>query len=202
MWMSTSISFTASCQRRPRSSRTTARYVSLFRVCIVFILSFYFHTLCLIFVYPTLAVLMGEDNTAFEGLFGFCSISPGGSIGLSNVRVLSVFGFIAFMLSPYILPPAAADVTIDWVGSLQLTSGSATSTTSCSGSWSSCGRPRTCYTLMLAHWRGLRGTDGVMACSFYKFGEYFPGTGMQEVKSIIRSASRSRAGSWTRGASM
>lgn len=121
MWMSTSISFTASCQRRPRSSRTTARYVSLFRVCIVFILSFYFHTLCLIFVYPTLAVLMGEDNTAFEGLFGFCSISPGGSIGLSNVRVLSVFGFIAFMLSPYILPPAAADITIDWVGSLQLT---------------------------------------------------------------------------------
>jgi hypothetical protein len=32
---------------------------------------------------------MGEDNPTFEGLFEFCSISAGGSIGASIVRLRS-----------------------------------------------------------------------------------------------------------------
>lgn len=32
-----------------------------------------------------LPVLVGEDNPAFDGLFEFCSISAGGSIGASSV---------------------------------------------------------------------------------------------------------------------
>jgi len=30
-------------------------------------------------------VLVGEDNPAFDGLFEFCSISAGGSIGIHNI---------------------------------------------------------------------------------------------------------------------
>lgn len=32
---------------------------------------------------PHLLVLVGDDNPAFEGVFEFCSISAGGSIGAS-----------------------------------------------------------------------------------------------------------------------
>ena len=33
-------------------------------------------------VLTTLTVLVGEDNPAFEGIFEFCSISAGGTLGL------------------------------------------------------------------------------------------------------------------------
>jgi hypothetical protein len=37
------------------------------------------------------SVLMGEDNPTFEGLFEFCSISAGGSIGASIVLLSRIF---------------------------------------------------------------------------------------------------------------
>jgi hypothetical protein len=34
---------------------------------------------------------MGEDNPTFEGLFEFCSISAGGSIGASIIHISHIF---------------------------------------------------------------------------------------------------------------
>lgn len=41
---------------------------------------------CFSLIVPT--VLVGEDNPAFEGVFEFCSISAGGSIGGHMLKLI------------------------------------------------------------------------------------------------------------------
>jgi histone deacetylase 1/2 len=48
--------------------------------CMFFLNSIY-HQILTLFFLSGYKVLVGEDNPAFEGVFEFCSISAGGSIG-------------------------------------------------------------------------------------------------------------------------
>ncbi|TFK43973.1 histone deacetylase complex, catalytic component RPD3 [Crucibulum laeve] len=120
--------------------------------------------------------LVGEDNPAFEGVFEFCSISAGGSIGGAN-RITS----------------GATDIAINWAGGLHHAKKREAS--------GFCyindivlailellrTYPRVLYIDIDCHHgdgveEAFYTNDRVMTCSFHKFGEYFPGTGTQEDK--------------------
>ncbi|WRT63370.1 uncharacterized protein IL334_000275 [Kwoniella shivajii] len=115
--------------------------------------------------------LIGEDCPAFEGLFEFCSISAGGSLGAAER-----------------LNSGAADIAINWAGGLHHAK-----KTDASGF---CYindivlgilellriHPRVLYIdVDVHHGDGVEEafytTDRVMTCSFHRFGEFFPGTG-------------------------
>lgn len=136
--------------------------------------------------------LVGEDNPAFDGVFEFCSISAGGSVG-EYVPV-----------SPRPVPPnpgsaAAAhrlmdgqtDIAINWAGGLHHAKKREAS--------GFCyindivlailemlrTVPRVLYIDIDCHHgdgveEAFYTTNRVMTCSFHKFGEYFPGTGTLE----------------------
>ncbi|RUP07402.1 histone deacetylase RpdA, partial [Jimgerdemannia flammicorona] len=118
-----------------------------------------------------LIVNVGEDCPVFEGLFEFCSISAGGSIGAANK-----------------INSGEADIAINWSGGLHHAK-----KTEASGF---CYvndivlailellryNQRVLYIdIDVHHGDGVEEafytTDRVMTCSFHKFGEYFPGTG-------------------------
>ncbi|PFH47132.1 hypothetical protein AMATHDRAFT_68389 [Amanita thiersii Skay4041] len=118
--------------------------------------------------------LVGEDNPAFEGVFEFCSISAGGSIGAAN-RIAS----------------GAADIAINWAGGLhhakkREASGFCYINDIVLGILELLRTyPRVLYIDIDCHHgdgveEAFYTTDRVMTCSFHKFGEYFPGTGTQE----------------------
>ena len=65
------------------------------------------------------AVLVGDDNPAWDGLFEFCSLSAGGSIGVWHSRCCSSPS--VHFLSPEAaqrLTSGAADIAINWAGGL------------------------------------------------------------------------------------
>ncbi|KAG2013083.1 histone deacetylase RPD3 [Coprinopsis cinerea AmutBmut pab1-1] len=118
--------------------------------------------------------LVGEDNPAFEGVFEFCSISAGGSIGAAQ-RIAS----------------GAADIAINWAGGLhhakkREASGFCYINDIVLGILELLRiYPRVLYIDIDCHHgdgveEAFYTTDRVMTCSFHKFGEYFPGTGTQE----------------------
>ncbi|KAF8589634.1 histone deacetylase [Ramaria rubella] len=115
--------------------------------------------------------LTGEDNPAFEGLFEFCSISAGGSVGAAQR-----------------LNDGAADIAINWAGGLHHAKKREAS--------GFCyindivlailellrTFPRVLYIDIDCHHgdgveEAFYTTDRVLTCSFHKFGDYFPGTG-------------------------
>ncbi|KAG1469743.1 hypothetical protein G6F56_003080 [Rhizopus delemar] len=99
---------------------------------------------------------VGEDCPVFEGLFEFCSISAGGSIGAAN-KLLN----------------GEADIAINWSGGLHHAK-----KTEASGF---CYVNDIVLDIDVHHGDGVEEafytTDRVMTCSFHKFGEFFPGTG-------------------------
>ncbi|KAF8871390.1 hypothetical protein CPB84DRAFT_1800914 [Gymnopilus junonius] len=118
--------------------------------------------------------LVGEDNPAFDGLFEFCSISAGGSIGAAQ-RITS----------------GAADIAINWAGGLhhakkREASGFCYINDIVLGVLELLRTyPRVLYIDIDCHHgdgveEAFYTTDRVMTCSFHKFGEYFPGTGSHE----------------------
>ncbi|KAH9482165.1 histone deacetylase (class I) Clr6 [Psilocybe cubensis] len=118
--------------------------------------------------------LVGEDNPAFEGVFEFCSISAGGSIGAAQ-RITS----------------GAADIAINWAGGLhhakkREASGFCYINDIVLGTLELLRTyPRVLYIDIDCHHgdgveEAFYTTDRVMTCSFHKFGEYFPGTGSQD----------------------
>ncbi|KAJ3512032.1 hypothetical protein NLJ89_g3759 [Agrocybe chaxingu] len=120
--------------------------------------------------------LVGEDNPAFEGVFEFCSISAGGSIGAAQ-RIAS----------------GAADIAINWAGGLhhakkREASGFCYINDIVLGIIELLRTyPRVLYIDIDCHHgdgveEAFYTNDRVMTCSFHKFGEYFPGTGTQEDK--------------------
>ncbi|KAF8967474.1 hypothetical protein BDZ97DRAFT_2056877 [Flammula alnicola] len=120
--------------------------------------------------------LVGEDNPAFEGVFEFCTISAGGSIGAAQ-RITS----------------GAADIAINWAGGLhhakkREASGFCYINDIVLGILELLRTyPRVLYIDIDCHHgdgveEAFYTTDRVMTCSFHKFGEYFPGTGSQEDK--------------------
>ena len=143
-----------------------------------------------------LTVLMGEDNPAFEGVFDFCSISAGGSIG-------SCSSFVLYLASYSYSPTAAAqriasgaaDIAINWAGGLhhakkREASGFCYINDIVLGILELLrSYPRVLYIDIDCHHgdgveEAFYTTDRVMTCSFHKFGEYFPGTGTQEDKGM------------------
>ncbi|CAO3598407.1 unnamed protein product [Absidia cylindrospora] len=114
---------------------------------------------------------VGEDCPVFEGLFEFCSISAGGSIGAAN-KLLN----------------GEADIAINWAGGLHHAK-----KTEASGFCYVNDIVLGILELLRYHQRVLYvdidvhhgdgveeaffTTDRVMTCSFHKFGEFFPGTG-------------------------
>ncbi|KAI0053789.1 hypothetical protein FA95DRAFT_1508429 [Auriscalpium vulgare] len=115
--------------------------------------------------------LVGDDNPGFEGVFEFCSISAGGSIG----RITS----------------GAADIAINWAGGLhhakkREASGFCYINDIVLGILELLRTfPRVLYIDIDCHHgdgveEAFYTTNRVMTCSFHKFGEYFPGTGTQE----------------------
>ncbi|PPQ73787.1 hypothetical protein CVT24_007533, partial [Panaeolus cyanescens] len=118
--------------------------------------------------------LVGEDNPAFEGVFEFCSISAGGSIGAAQR-----------------LACGAADIAINWAGGLhhakkREASGFCYINDIVLGILELLRTyPRVLYIDIDCHHgdgveEAFYTTDRVMTASFHKFGEYFPGTGTQE----------------------
>ncbi|KAF8179244.1 histone deacetylase RPD3 [Pholiota molesta] len=118
--------------------------------------------------------LVGEDNPAFEGVFEFCSISAGGSIGAANQ-----------------IASGAADIAINWAGGLhhakkREASGFCYINDIVLGTLELLRTyPRVLYIDIDCHHgdgveEAFYTTDRVMTCSFHKYGEYFPGTGTQE----------------------
>ncbi|CAM0143130.1 unnamed protein product [Umbelopsis sp. WA50703] len=114
---------------------------------------------------------VGEDCPVFEGLFEFCSISAGGSIGAAN-KLLN----------------GEADIAINWSGGLHHAKKSEASGF-CYVNDIVLGilellryHQRVLYIdIDVHHGDGVEEafytTDRVMTCSFHKFGEFFPGTG-------------------------
>lgn len=121
-------------------------------------------------------VNVGEDCPAFDGLFEFCSISAGGSIGAAKR-----------------LNDGSSDICINWSGGLHHAK-----KTEASGF---CYvndivlailellryNERVLYIdIDVHHGDGVEEafytTDRVLTCSFHKFGEYFPGTGEIDVR--------------------
>ncbi|KAF8520760.1 histone deacetylase complex, catalytic component RPD3, partial [Hysterangium stoloniferum] len=115
--------------------------------------------------------LTGDDNPAFDGLFEFCSISAGGSVGAAQI-----------------LNEGSADITINWAGGLHHAKKREAS--------GFCyindivlailellrTFPRVLYIDVDCHHgdgveEAFYTTDRVLTCSFHKFGDYFPGTG-------------------------
>ncbi|KAF5333220.1 hypothetical protein D9611_002826 [Ephemerocybe angulata] len=118
--------------------------------------------------------LVGEDNPAFEGLFEFCSISAGGSIGAAQ-RIAA----------------GSSDIAVNWAGGLhhakkREASGFCYINDIVLGILELLRTyPRVLYIDIDCHHgdgveEAFYTTDRVMTCSFHKFGEYFPGTGTQE----------------------
>lgn len=152
-----------------------------------------FHMLLLIV--PT--VLMGEDNPAFEGLFEFCSISAGGSIGgymLQFVLYLALYLY-ACEAAAQRIASGSADIAINWAGGLhhakkREASGFCYINDIVLGILELLrSYPRVLYIDIDCHHgdgveEAFYTTDRVMTCSFHKFGEYFPGTGTQEDKGM------------------
>ncbi|KAK6904867.1 histone deacetylase 1/2 [Kwoniella mangroviensis CBS 8886] len=115
--------------------------------------------------------LIGEDCPAFDGLFEFCSISAGGSLGGAER-----------------LNSGAADIAINWAGGLHHAKKTEASGF-CYVNDIVLGilellriHPRVLYIdVDVHHGDGVEEafytTDRVMTCSFHRFGEFFPGTG-------------------------
>ncbi|WVO13577.1 hypothetical protein L204_101198 [Cryptococcus depauperatus] len=115
--------------------------------------------------------LMGEDCPAFDGLFEFCTISAGGSLGAAER-----------------LNAGAADIVINWAGGLHHAKKTEASGF-CYVNDIVLGilellriHPRVLYIdVDVHHGDGVEEafyvTDRVMTCSFHRFGEFFPGTG-------------------------
>ncbi|KAJ3433924.1 histone deacetylase [Anaeramoeba flamelloides] len=114
---------------------------------------------------------VGEDSPIFDGLFGFCQISAGGSIGAATK-----------------LNHGLADIAINWAGGLHHAKRSEASGF-CYVNDIVLGimellkyHPRVLYIdIDIHHGDGVEEafytTDRVMTCSFHKYGDYFPGTG-------------------------
>ncbi|XAO24542.1 hypothetical protein I312_103344 [Cryptococcus bacillisporus CA1280] len=115
--------------------------------------------------------LIGEDCPAFDGLFEFCTISAGGSLGAAER-----------------LNAGAADIVINWAGGLHHAKKTEASGF-CYVNDIVLGilellriHPRVLYIdVDVHHGDGVEEafyvTDRVMTCSFHRFGEFFPGTG-------------------------
>ncbi|WVQ76912.1 hypothetical protein IAR50_006590 [Cryptococcus sp. DSM 104548] len=115
--------------------------------------------------------LIGEDCPAFDGLFEFCTISAGGSLGAAER-----------------LNAGAADIVINWAGGLHHAKKTEASGF-CYVNDIVLGtlellriHPRVLYIdVDVHHGDGVEEafyvTNRVMTCSFHRFGEFFPGTG-------------------------
>ncbi|KAJ3884478.1 histone deacetylase [Lentinula edodes] len=118
--------------------------------------------------------LVGDDNPAFEGIWEFCTISAGGSLGAAKR-----------------INEGRSDIAINWAGGLHHAKKREAS--------AFCYIndivlaildllrvfPRVLYVDIDCHHgdgveEAFYTTDRVMTCSFHKYGEYFPGTGTQE----------------------
>ncbi|KAF8827520.1 hypothetical protein HHX47_DHR4000247 [Lentinula edodes] len=118
--------------------------------------------------------LVGDDNPAFEGIWEFCTISAGGSLGAAKR-----------------INEGRSDIAINWAGGLHHAKKREAS--------GFCYIndivlaildllrvfPRVLYVDIDCHHgdgveEAFYTTDRVMTCSFHKYGEYFPGTGTQE----------------------
>ena len=138
-------------------------------------------------------VLVGEDNPAFEGVFEFCSISAGGSIGKSVIHYCYPTSNLLFLGAAQRIASGAADIAINWAGGLhhakkREASGFCYINDIVLGILELLRTyPRVLYIDIDCHHgdgveEAFYTTDRVMTCSFHKFGEYFPGTGTQEDK--------------------
>lgn len=138
-----------------------------------------------------------DDNPPWEGLFEFCSLSAGGSIGTVTSLLC---GFPISICSPillYIIEAAqriangSTDIAINWAGGLHHAKKREASGF-CYVNDIVLGIlellrvfPRVLYIDIDCHHgdgveEAFYTTNRVMTCSFHKFGEYFPGTGTQE----------------------
>ncbi|TCD60061.1 hypothetical protein EIP91_010795 [Steccherinum ochraceum] len=143
--------------------------------------------------------LMGDDNPPFEGVFEFCSLSAGGSIGVCLLVPRLISPSLA-ILSYRAYPPTEAgqrlasgstDIAINWAGGLhhakkREASGFCYINDIVLGILELLRVfPRVLYIDIDCHHgdgveEAFYTTDRVMTCSFHKFGEYFPGTGTQD----------------------
>ena len=141
--------------------------------------------------FTLLPVLVGEDNPAWEGLFDFCSLSAGGSIGISFSILNNRIYLIRLPAAAQRMASGATDIAINWAGGLhhakkREASGFCYINDIVLGILELLRvYPRVLYIDIDCHHgdgveEAFYTTNRVMTCSFHKFGEYFPGTGTQE----------------------
>ena len=137
--------------------------------------------------------MVGDDNPAFEGIFEFCSISAGGTIGTSSLVMRVSKSSSRIIAAAKRITSGAADIAINWAGGLhhakkREASGFCYINDIVLGILELLRTfPRVLYVDIDCHHgdgveEAFYTTDRVMPCSFHKFGEYFPGTGTQEDK--------------------
>lgn len=138
-------------------------------------------------------VLVGEDNPAFDGVFEFCSISAGGSIGEWHAHGGRCIAQGFPLAAAQRIASGGADIAINWAGGLhhakkREASGFCYINDIVLGILELLrSYPRVLYIDIDCHHgdgveEAFYTTDRVMTASFHKFGEYFPGTGTQEDK--------------------
>jgi histone deacetylase 1/2 len=147
-----------------------------------------------------LADLLLDDNPAFEGVFEFCSISAGGSIGECIPRVISLYSYVSssfLSAAAQRIANGAADIAINWAGGLhhakkREASGFCYINDIVLGILELLRTfPRVLYIdIDVHHGDGVEEafytTDRVLTCSFHKYGEFFPGTGSAEDRGLGR----------------
>lgn len=140
------------------------------------------------------AVLMNYDNPAFEGVFEFCSISAGGTLG-TRCHPYTPSSPQSPAAAAKRISSGTSDVAIHWAGGLHHAKKSEASGF-CYINDIVLGIlellrtfPRVLYIDIDSHHgdgveEAFYSSDRVMTCSFHKFGNYFPGTGDQEDRGI------------------
>lgn len=138
-------------------------------------------------------VMVGEDNPPFEGVFEFCSISAGGSIGKDSswIQWRTSLTLLFDTAAAQQIANGSADIAINWAGGLhhakkREASGFCYINDIVLGILELLRTfPRVLYVDIDCHHgdgveEAFYTTDRVMTCSFHKYGEYFPGTGTME----------------------
>jgi len=141
-------------------------------------------------------VNVGDDCPVFEGLFEYCGLSAGGSMGTTEIfersSTSSAFANYPIAEGAARLNRGLCDIAINWAGGLHHAKKSEASGF-CYVNDIVLGilellryYPRVLYIdIDVHHGDGVEEafytTDRVMTCSFHKYGEFFPGTGELKV---------------------
>lgn len=135
------------------------------------------------------------DNPAFEGVFEFCSLSAGGSVGAYYLTLSGDVAQLIPIAAAKTLSSGSAEIAINWAGGLHHAK-KAEASGFCYVNDIVLGIlellrvfPRVLYIDIDCHHgdgveEAFYSSNRVMTCSFHKYGSYFPGTGQLKDRGV------------------